>query len=163
MKIAICSNIHDNLTALEKALIGMRAAQAKMLLFCGDFNAPFTLNAMAQGFSGPIHIVWGNNDGDKWLLTKIAQRYAQVTLHGIFAEIEEDGYKIAVVHYNKLGNALARSDLYDLVCYGHDHTASHEYIGDTLLLNPGELMGRFGAPTYAIVDSATAQVAMHEL
>ncbi len=162
VKIAVCSDIHDNLSALEAALEGMREAGADVLLFCGDFNAPFTLKALAEGFPGPVHVVWGNNDGDKWLLTEIARQCDNVTLHGIFAEIELDTYRVAMVHYVRLGRALAHADLYDLVCYGHDHDAHQEWVGDTLLLNPGEMMGRFGAPTYAIVDSELGQAEIRE-
>ena len=84
MRIAICSDIHDNIWALERALPLMRQAQS--LVFCGDFCAPFTLVQLAEGFPGPIHVVWGNNDGDKWLLTRQASRFPQVELHGELAE-----------------------------------------------------------------------------
>jgi putative phosphoesterase len=67
------------------------------------------------------------------------------------------------VHYNRLGAALAHSDLYDLVCYGHDHESHHEWVGGTLLLNPGEMMGRFDSPTYAIVNSDSGEVEVREV
>lgn len=158
MKIAVCSDIHDNLDALDRALVGMKQAGAEVLLFCGDLNAPFTLKALAEGFEGAVHTVWGNNDGDQWLITEIAHAVDNVTLHGVFADLEFDGYRVAVVHYPNLGRALARSDYYDLVCYGHDHESHHERVGETLLLNPGELMGRFDPPTYAVVDTTTGEV-----
>jgi hypothetical protein len=165
MKIGVCSDVHDNLEALQGALEGMRAAGVEVVLFCGDFNAPFTLKAMAEGFDGPVHVVWGNNDGDQWLMTEIAHQLENVHLHGVFAELDLDDhrYQAAVVHYPRLGHALAHSDLYDLVCYGHDHEAHHELVGETRLVNPGELMGRFGPPSYAIVDSETNQVEIRKL
>jgi uncharacterized protein len=156
MKIAVCSDIHDNLAALDTALIEMRAADAEVLFFCGDFNAPFTLKALAEGFPGDVHVVWGNNDGDQWLMTEIAHQVDNVTLHGIFAEVDLEGYRVAVVHYPRLARALAQADLYDLVCYGHNHEAHQARFGRTLLLNPGEMMGRFGPSRYAIVDTAQA-------
>ncbi len=158
MKLAICSDIHDNLSALEQALVDMQQADVDVVIFCGDFNAPFTLKALGEGFSGPVHVVWGNNDGDQWLMTEIAHRLPNVQLHGVFAEVDLDGYRVGVVHYDRLGRALAHADLYDLVCYGHDHEARHEWVGETLLVNPGELMGRFGPPTYAIVNSVSGEV-----
>ena len=42
MQLVICSDIHDNIWALESALPGMAGADA--LLFLGDFCAPFTLS-----------------------------------------------------------------------------------------------------------------------
>ncbi len=157
MKIAVCSDIHDNLGALDAALEEMREAGAEVLFFCGDFNAPFTLKAMAEGFSGPVHVVWGNNDGDQWLMTEIAHQFDNVTLHGIFAEVDLGGYRVAAVHYSRLARGLAHADLYDLVGYGHDHEAHQERIGDTLLLNPGEMMGRFGSSRYAMVETESGR------
>ena len=89
MKLAICSDIHDNIWVLARALPLLQ--EADVLLFCGDFCAPFTLVQMAEGFAGPIHVVWGNNDGDKWLLTSQANRFKQVKLHGELADLEIAG------------------------------------------------------------------------
>ncbi|MBN1259824.1 MAG: YfcE family phosphodiesterase [Anaerolineae bacterium] len=163
MKIAICSDIHDNLQALSGALADMNDLNAEALVFCGDLNAPFTFKALVEGFAGPVHTVWGNNDGDKWLITELAHQLAGVTLHGEFAEIDFAGYRVAAVHYPRIARALARADLYDLVCYGHDHQQHHERVGSTLLVNPGELMGRFGPPTYVIVDSASGLVQVQKV
>ena len=161
MKIVICSDIHDNIWMLAKALQGM--AEADALLFLGDFCAPFTLVQMAEGFAGPIHVVWGNNDGDKWLLTKQAQRFEQVVLHGELAEFELAGKRLALNHYPDIARSLAHSGRYDLVCYGHDHLAHDEVVGSTRLFNPGELMGRLGPSTYALYDLATDAVERVEL
>jgi hypothetical protein len=163
MKIAVCSDIHDNLVALDTALGDMCTAGAEVLFFCGDFNAPFTLKSVAEGFPGEVHVVWGNNDGDQWLMTEIAHQVDNVTLHGIFAEVDLDGYQVAAVHYPRLGRALAHADLYDLVCYGHDHEAHQERIGRTLLLNPGEMMGRFGPSQYAIVDTVSERATLRSV
>ena len=156
MKLAICSDIHDNIWVLEKALPGME--KADVLLFLGDFCAPFTLVQLAEGFSRPIHVVWGNNDGDKWSLTTQAARFDHVTLHGEMADLQLQGKHIAMNHYPDIARGLASSQQFDLVCYGHDHRAHDELVGATRLFNPGELMGRFGASTYAIFDLVTGVV-----
>ena len=151
MKIAVCSDIHDNIWALGRALPLMRGAGA--LICCGDLCAPFTLVQLAEGFSGPIHVVWGNNDGDKWLLTKQASRFPQVVLHGELAELTLEGLHIAVTHYPQIAHGLARSGKYGLVCYGHDHLAHDETLGGCRLLNPGELMGRLGPSRLVLFDT----------
>jgi putative phosphoesterase len=156
MRITVCSDIHDNIWVLERALPGLQ--RADLLVFCGDFCAPFTLVQLAEGFRGPIHVVWGNNDGDRWLLTRQAGRFPQVVLHGELADIELGGRRIAATHFPEIAQGLARSGTYDWVCHGHDHTAREETIGQTRLLNPGELMGRFGASTLAVVDLNSASV-----
>ena len=155
MRIAVCSDIHDNIWVLEKLL--KRISGWDGLLFCGDFCAPFTLAQMAEGFDGPVHVVWGNNDGDKWLLTKNATGADPVTLHGDLAELEIGGRSLAVNHYPAIARGLAGSGSYDAVFYGHDHTSRVERIGNCLLLNPGEVMGRFGRSTFAVYDPETNQ------
>jgi len=153
MRIAVLSDIHDNIWKLEEVLA--RVSEASALIFCGDFCAPFTLTQIAQGFPGSVHVVWGNNDGDKWLLTRNANAANNVTLHGELAELELDGRKIAVNHYPHIARPLAESGDYDAVFYGHDHTPHKEQIGNTLLLNPGEVMGRFGKSTFAWYHTET--------
>ncbi|TVR68836.1 MAG: YfcE family phosphodiesterase, partial [Spirochaetaceae bacterium] len=67
MTIAVLSDIHDNIWNLEKALVQVKDQRAEVLLFLGDFCAPFTLAQIAEGFSGPVHAIFGNNDGDTFL------------------------------------------------------------------------------------------------
>ena len=160
MRIAILSDIHDNIWVLKDLLAGL---QADALLFCGDFCAPFTLAQIAEGFGGPVHVVFGNNDGDKLLLSRVASRFSHVTLHGDLAELDLDGRRVAVSHYPQVGRALAQSGAYDLVCYGHNHESTVEQVGSTVLVNPGEVMGRLGRSTYAVYDTATGQAGILEV
>ena len=62
MRVAVVSDIHDNIWNLDKAL--KLVADAAVLLCCGDICSPFTLKMLAEGFPGPVHVVFGNNDGD---------------------------------------------------------------------------------------------------
>lgn len=154
MKIAILSDVHDNIWKLETLLAGL---EAQALIFCGDFCAPFTLAQIAEGFDGPIHAVFGNNDGDQFLLAQVAAKYSHVTLHGAFAELTLDGRQVAVTHYPEVGQALAQGDVYDLVCHGHSHERLIQTTGRTVRVNPGEVMGRFGLSTYSLFDTGTGQ------
>lgn len=152
MKIAVLSDVHDNIWNLRKALKRMEGADA--LLFCGDFCAPFSLKMLADGFSGPIHAVRGNNDGDAFLLMRVASRYEHVTLYSeALAEVTLGDRRIAVVHYPHLAKAIAPSGKYDAVFFGHSHQAAKMWEGRTLVLNPGEVMGRFGKATFALYDT----------
>lgn len=161
MKITVCSDIHDNIWKLAEALPAMN--EGEVLIFCGDFCAPFTLTQLGEGFKGPVHVVLGNNDGDPLHLNKAAKRIGNVTIHGVYAELELGGYRVAVVHYQDIAAGLAAGGKFDLVCYGHDHTQRSELIGKTLLVNPGEVMGRFGRSTFTVVDTETGQVTVREI
>lgn len=164
MRVLVLSDIHDHLDRLRKAL--ERAGDADALLCCGDLCAPFVVDALAEGFGGPIHIVFGNNDGDPFRIARAADRHGHVTLWGEFAELppaEFDGRRIALHHFPEVGRGLAESGSYDLVCYGHSHEWEHERHGDTLALNPGEIMGRKGPSTWATYDTETGRAERHEL
>jgi uncharacterized protein len=160
MKIAVLSDIHDNIWQLEKLL---NSLEADALICCGDFCAPFTLAQIAENFGGAVHVVFGNNDGDPLLLGRVAGRFRHVTIHGHFAEMEMGGRSVAVTHYPEIGRALARGGTYDLVCCGHSHEQVLEHGGRTLLLNPGEVMGRLGPSTYALYDTEAGQAEIVEV
>jgi putative phosphoesterase len=160
MRIAILSDAHDNIWKLDVVLKQLEDVDA--LLFCGDLCAPFTLAAIAEGFDGPVHVVFGNNDGDQWLLTRNANRAGNVSLHGMFASLELGGRRIAMTHYPAIAVGMAASGLYDLVCYGHDHERKIERVGECLKVNPGEVMGRFGVSSYALYDTETGQAEIRE-
>ena len=148
MKLAILSDTHDNIWNLEAALSRMQEADA--VIHCGDLCSPFMMEMMGQMIDGkPVHIVWGNNDGDVRLISAIASKYPDVQLHGEFAGLEFDHMRIAVNHYPEIARPLAASGEYDLVCYGHDHKAHHSEVDNCILINPGELMGMNGKATFA--------------
>jgi uncharacterized protein len=151
-QIAILSDSHDNIWNLEKILAQVKANQADVLLHCGDLIAPFVLQQIAQGFAGPIHVVFGNNDGDGRLLHTIASQHSHVNLHDIYVELEIGGRNVAMIHYPEPARRIAQSGHFDLVCYGHDHQKHQEQIGDCLLVNPGEVMGRYGEPGWGLYD-----------
>jgi uncharacterized protein len=153
VRIGILSDIHDNLWALEDALRAL--ADTDALLGLGDYCASFTVATIGEGFAGPVHLVWGNNDGDKLAIGRVAAQHPQITLHGEWAKLELGGRKIALVHDPGLGRALAEGERFDLVCHGHDHQRNLTSVGRTLLLNPGEVMGRRGVRSVACYDTET--------
>ena len=157
MTIAVLSDVHDNIWNLETALQIVQNRDAESLLFLGDFCAPFTLVQLAEGFSGPIHIVFGNNDGDQFLLTSKGGEYSHVSIHGHFGEVNLGGRKMALNHYPDLSERLAESGAYDAVFSGHDHKKYQHAKGSTLWANPGEVMGRFGEPSVGIYETGSGR------
>ena len=152
-KIAIFSDSHDNIRHLDIALTEARAQGAEMLLHCGDLCAPFIIKQMAEGFAGPIHIVFGNNDGDGQMLQLVASQYDHVNLHGIYVELAFRGRNIAMIHYPEPALRIAQSGQFDLVCYGHNHMQKGETLGPTHLINPGDIFGK-DDPSWALYDAA---------
>ena len=170
MRIALLSDIHDNVWNLAIALESLRGADA--MVCCGDLCSPFVVHQLGRGFAGPIHMVFGNNDADLFRITSIAARYSQVRLYGELFRGEFDGKRAAAQHFDYIARPLAASGEFDVVFYGHNHVYDVRRIGSALALNPGSIMGAtFAADgsradvaaSFAIYDTADASVAGFEI
>lgn len=162
MRIAIVSDIHDHISRLATAL--ERVRDADVLICCGDLCSPFIMRQLGEGCTAPIHIVFGNNDGDLFRLTATAARFSQITIHGAFADLDLNELRVAVTHYPEIAMPLLESGRYGLVCCGHNHQYSVVRRGAVTLVNPGEVMGElYGAATCAVYDSATGDVTRYDL
>jgi len=156
MLIGVFSDVHDNIGNLQRALEIFNKHGVSALIFCGDFCSPIPVRVMGAGFDGDIHVVFGNNDGDRFQMSAVAQnQFPNLKLHGEYAALELGGAKIAVTHYPFYAQALASTGDYQAVFSGHSHEHSEEHIGDCLWLSPGEVLGWTGNPTIAIYDTET--------
>ncbi|MFH1671929.1 MAG: metallophosphoesterase [Pseudomonadota bacterium] len=163
MIVAVMSDSHDHLDKLRRALEIIRKEKAEAIIHCGDFVAPFVLRELEKP-GIPVHGVFGNNDGDRYLLTKLSlTELSNITLYDPVGQVDFGGYGIAFTHYQEVAEGIVLSGKYDLVCYGHTHTAVHRKIGDTDFLNPGEIMGKDGAPTFYMVDTVNRSFEKFEL
>jgi len=160
MRIAILSDTHDNIHKLDPILPLLATADG--VIHCGDLCSPFIVVRLGK-LAVPVHVVWGNNEGDIRLICEKAQQAGNIHLHGAFAELEFDGVKVAVNHYPEIARSLAKSGAYDLVCYGHDHVAHHSRVGACDLVNPGELLGLLGKTSFAWFNTATRTVEFVEV
>lgn len=158
MLVAVMSDSHDNIPALRRAVSISVDRGCGMIIHCGDFVAPFMLNELdAAGI--PVHGVFGNNDGDRYLLTKNSLTVCKnITLHGWFGKVDAGGRTIAFIHDGTVADDLAAGGRYDIVCFGHFHVYSRKMVGNTLVLNPGELLGKDGPPGFCILDTESLQV-----
>ncbi len=156
MKIAILSDIHDNIWNLEKALPLIKSASCKALIFCGDFVAPFTANLVFE-IGLPIYACFGNNDEDHHAIARRLNATQLFALTDEFGEVELDGKKIAFCHYPKLGELLAGTGEYAAVFHGHTHDAYNKKVGETILANPGSICGiqggKPGLASFGIYDT----------
>ena len=161
MRVAILSDIHDNVWNLATALEGIKNTDA--MIVCGDLCSPFIAVQLASDYSGPIHIVFGNNDGDLYRITKLSGRYENIDIHGEFFQGELGGKQFAANHFGYIALPLSDSGKYDVVCYGHNHAYKIEKRGKALAINPGTIMGYDPAQrvdvtaTLAIYDTERGQ------
>jgi putative phosphoesterase len=171
MRIAVLSDIHDNVWKLAAALDAVRESTDAMLC-CGDLCSPFIAHQIGRGYPHPVHIVFGNNDGDQFRITANAAKYPHLRIHGEIFTAEFDGRKFAMNHFDAIARPLAASGLYDVVCFGHNHLHEITRVGKTLAINPGAIMGAtFGADgsrrdvpsTFVIYDTASGDTESFEV
>ena len=154
MKVAIISDIHDQITKLRSALTLVRDRGAEVILCCGDLCSPFVAKELGQGFSGPIHVVFGNNDGDRFRIASNAVKHPNLQFHGEYVELELGNRSISMNHFDNIGRAIARGGQFDVVCFGHNHRFEIAQHGRTLLINPGEIYGALtGQSTFVVYDT----------
>lgn len=160
MKIAVLSDIHENLHNLLHALSICRDKNAEKVLCLGDLINPGIAKELAE-CELPTFSIWGNNDGDKVLITRIALAANSGLEVGdkTYATIQIDSRNIFMTHYPDLVKPAALSGLFDVVFYGHDHVKSQAQIDDCLIVNPGELSAlQTGIASFCIYDTDSNQI-----
>jgi putative phosphoesterase len=148
MKLGIISDTHDNVPMIKKAVEVFNSLDVDAVLHAGDYVSPFSLIPLLSlecDFLG----VWGNNDGDKIALQKVAQGKIENSPH-----LESYGEKkILLGHHFETLEALILSQVFHFIFYGHTHKPEIRQTGETLIVNPGECGGWVeGKSTIAIAD-----------
>lgn len=161
MLIGICSDSHDHVENIEKAVQTFKDLNITKVIHAGDYCSPFTI-PLFNGLN--LHGIFGNNDGDKFLLMKKFEEIGG-TLHGDFFSFEEGKLNIAVYHgtYPEITESLENCGKYDVVISGHTHQPKVGAAGDTVTINPGSVNGFNQDPMIATLDTETKRVNFIEL
>jgi putative phosphoesterase len=158
MLVAIMSDSHDNIWNIRKAISRIREVGAAAVIHCGDFVAPFSLKEVGE-CGVPVHGVFGNNDGDKFLLMRTAQNTPDpIRLYGLTGEVDFQGFRIGFTHEEVTARGLAASGRYQMVCFGHTHQHMIDRQNGTHFLNPGEVMGKEGDPGFCLVNTESGEI-----
>ncbi len=155
MKIGIMADSHDHLSRIRRALHLLRAHGVEELIHAGDVVAPFAAKAVTA-FEGPIHCVFGNNDGERKGLSKVLDVKEPPLV------LEIGGRKIIVAHeVAEVPDGLARDA--DAVIVGHTHEPEVKP-GKPVWINPGETGGWLtDCATCAVLDLETMEVEICEI
>ena len=157
MKIAVISDIHDQIENLDWALKQIKNKDISHIFALGDYTSPYIIERL-QVDNIPISAVWGNSDGDRHSMLLASQNENP---HISFAKREFDTVKIDdkkffLTHYPDLAENAAKSLDYDAVFHGHTHYQKNEKIGTVPIINPGKLaMYPNDEISFAIFDTET--------
>ncbi len=150
MKIAIISDIHDNLINLEKCLKWCRENNIEELICCGDVTNGETLEFLSKKFTGKVHLVKGNMEiyGEK----EIGQ-YGNIKYYGKIGKVDIGGKIAGLCHEPYLIKKVLEQGKCDIIFYGHTHEPWAEKQDGITTVNPGTLGAVFQKATFAIWDS----------
>ncbi len=188
MKIAIISDIHCNLAALDRALAAVSDVDE---LFCaGDsvYGYRWSNDVVARLRARGAHMVLGNHEADFLKIHRERKgSNGHITLEnhrfmldlGHEYEIDMGGRRILMVHaspfephheyiyphsprFREFGKLEA-----DLFLYGHTHHAVAQQVNGVLVVNPGSAGESRDSSrqvlTYAVVDLASMEAEIHEI
>ena len=161
MRIAVLSDIHDNLSGLKKVLALLPPLHPEILILCGDLTRPTVLDLCAQ-LALPVHFCLGNCDAPHESALNRAALASGQHSHSRLGTLPTPQGTIAFTHYPAEANSLARSGLYRAVFYGHTHRPGASTLstahGHCLLANPGDIEGRYGRIGGLVWDSLSGAV-----
>jgi len=181
MKIAIISDIHDNLPNLHKCLSWCKKNKIEKIICAGDVTNSETLQTLSENFSGEIFLIRGN--GELFPEEEIAT-YENIKYGGRFAIFSIADKKIGVCHepsfikkFPSSGGVAATAGVgftgvnsppregwpkagvgfhnnkCDIIFYGHTHKPWIEIKNGIQIVNPGTLGGVFTPATFAVWDT----------
>ncbi|MCU0679715.1 MAG: YfcE family phosphodiesterase [Planctomycetes bacterium] len=154
MKVAVVSDIHDNLANLETFLKYLHKTGINTVLCCGDLTNSETLYTLAKGVKGDIFLVRGNIEIYNEEETK---NYHNVHYFGPLAYFQIENKNIALCHepfwIEKIKKQYPDTDF---IFYGHTHKPWSETSvlnnKNILIANPGNLANTFHPATFAVWD-----------
>ena len=148
MKVGIIADTHDNVPRIEEAVAVFNERKVELVVHSGDYIAPFAIAPLDELECQYVG-VFGNNDGEKLGLSGRSQDRINVSPH----TVELGGKRILIMHDPGRLAALVKSQVYDMISYGHTHEPVIEKRGRTLVINPGECGGWLtGRCTIALAD-----------
>lgn len=160
MIIGFLSDTHENIENIKKAIAFFNEKKPDLVIHLGDICSPIMGNYFKE-LKIPLKIIFGNNDGDKDFL-RVKFHYAEM-FHGPH-EFTFGNNKILCMHEPDFADVFAESGEYQLIAHGHTHIMRKEIVNNTLIINPGEVMGALsGISSVALFDLGKKEVKHYNL
>lgn len=166
MRVAIISDVHNNITNLKKVLDFCAWENIGTIICCGDLASIETLDFLNDNFSGEIYFCFGNMDDGQMRNYDFEKKYKNTWIFRDYGTARIDNKNIAFTHYSEGAHELCESEKYDFIFYGHTHKPWEETIGKCKMLNPGNVAGEIYLPTFAVWNTDNDKfelIRIHEL
>lgn len=156
MKIAIISDIHDNLANLDIFFEIIENESIEKIICCGDVTNSETLKILSNKFKKEIILIFGNME--IYLENEISN-YSNIKYLGRFGVIQLNSFKVGICHEPSfIRDLLNKYPDLNFVFYGHTHKPWLSIKNKATLINPGTLGGVFQKPSFAIWDDETGKI-----
>jgi len=153
MKVAIISDIHDNLANLDKCLKWCVREGVSEIICCGDVTTAETVKHLSDNFQGKIHLVRGNMEIYR---ERELQEFSNLHYYGDSGCFGVDGRRVGACHEPYKIEQVKQQSECDVIFYGHTHkpwsNAGDEH--ELPLINPGTLGAVFQKATFAVWEPA---------
>lgn len=166
MKIAVISDIHENVHNLIQAIEMIEKEKCEVLFCLWDvgrsklFEIMFMLNI-------PVYFTFGNHDGNVIKDTKMLlghKPWGYVRSNGLYQKIKLDGKRMFITHYDELAKIVAKSWEFDVCFGGHEHLTFEESFWNCLCVNPWEITGtRTSTPWFYIYETQTNRWTFYDI
>jgi len=157
MKIAIISDIHDNLPNLEKCLSWCEKEKVEKIICPGDVTNFETLKYLSHNFKGEIFLVSGNAELYE---EKDLKKFKNINFGGETMIFTLDNLNIGLCHQPEKIKRILEStkNKLDFIFYGHTHRPWLKKEGLTMIINPGTLSGVFSESCFAYFDTKSRKL-----
>jgi len=159
MLIGVVSDTHGKIESTRQAIRMLESLEVDLVIHCGDIGSPVIVPLFRLW---PTHFVFGNVDCGEQIRDTIDAEGQNC--HERFGSLELVGKRIAFMHGDDGDRfeKIVESGQWDLVCYGHTHTADISTRGRTTLLNPGALSnaGRYSIAAIELPSLKATSIAL---
>ncbi len=157
MRFAIISDTHDNVPVIRELIDRLKSEKIEFVVHAGDIVSPFAIKEF-KALNVKLYFAFGNNDGERRLLTKIAEENGW-EIGDIVIFPMSDGEGVVYHGTDRRIVEVLRNSKYKLVVLGHTHEPLIEKLEDKYIVNPGEVCGYLtGNRTYAIFDDGDISI-----
>ena len=164
MLIGLISDIHDQEDNLHAALQHLKDAGCTRLIFLGDIATPATFRTLCAAWPHEIDLVLGNNDYPREQYMQPAEQQShRIHCHGDEGSLLLDNRCIFITHDPFYAVHAIDTGKYHAVFFGHTHRAEQLELNGALVANPGDIQGRYGAPSCAVYETTTHTLKLIQL
>jgi len=156
--IGLMSDSHGRAGRTAQALRMLIDRGAEVVIHLGDVGDESVLDALVERLDEqgrcdpPVHVVFGNVDGDPAGMGRYAEAIGLICDHPA-GRLTFDGKTLAFTHGDRphlLDEAIAEG--VDYLAHGHTHLTRDDRVGRTRVVNPGALH-RAAWHTVALLDT----------